>query len=434
VVGLLQGAYRSSTASDRWEFLLPAVRMFKATMQWEDAGEPSGSAGTLNWVTEKFRHGARFALMAAALYPDFATDTTLTTQNDPAGGGKYVSTALLDRMKDWVATYGEDQGTALAYAVGDVFPCVSHDTKFTGMLGNPYANAATFYRNVWPLLTTGAMHTDRIFLSPSKVLRELQVAWTGDAPTEGLPMRPLVRWIGDSMDMAVSCNRRDLAGTQWSAFVHDFADEPQLVTLILEEGLPPAEYVLEVGDASESCDVFPGAVSTSLPVIKRGTMASVTFEITPGLNLVRLTRTGTAIAAADWDLAVDPPRLVAEPLGGYTASVRVVNIGSASAPSSDLELYVAAVNPDGSMATPAALPGEFKLSTVNVSLGGINGWTLPETTKSFTIPVGSPVGELLDQGYGLQLRAVVPYTPGEGDVLNNAQLRCWFLGEIPDAP
>ena len=43
VLGVLQGAYRSSTAADRWEFLLPAVRMFRAAKDWEDAGQPAGA-------------------------------------------------------------------------------------------------------------------------------------------------------------------------------------------------------------------------------------------------------------------------------------------------------------------------------------------------------------------------------------------------------
>ncbi|HEX5012261.1 MAG TPA: hypothetical protein VFY71_17875, partial [Planctomycetota bacterium] len=40
VLGLLQSAYRSSTAADRWQFLLPAVRMVRAAKDWEDAGQP----------------------------------------------------------------------------------------------------------------------------------------------------------------------------------------------------------------------------------------------------------------------------------------------------------------------------------------------------------------------------------------------------------
>ena len=32
VLELLRGAYRSSTASDRWRYLLPAIRMFRAVM------------------------------------------------------------------------------------------------------------------------------------------------------------------------------------------------------------------------------------------------------------------------------------------------------------------------------------------------------------------------------------------------------------------
>ncbi|HEX5012307.1 MAG TPA: hypothetical protein VFY71_18105, partial [Planctomycetota bacterium] len=382
-----------------------------------------------------FRQGMRFGNIVAAVYPDLAGDPTLNATADPESAGTtYVDAALLARLKSWVDIPGSLQGPALAYAVGDVYDCSLHQGKGSLELAGLYQKSTLFYRNFWPLFTARAIRTDRVSLNVAQVLRELQTGWTGDSTTEGLPLRPLVRWGGKKLDLAVSTNYRELDGSAWSALVQDFAPQAQTLTLTLEEGLPPGEYLLEAGSAAVGCDVFPAGVSTSLPVVKRGPVAQVSFDIAPGLNLVRLTRTGAAPAPAGWDLAVDPPRLEADGLGGYTARVRVVNLGSSAAPASNLELDVAAVHPDGTLASPPDLPSEVPLSQAPVNLGAVSGWKLPEVEKEFSIPPGSPVGALLKQGYGLQLRAVISSTASEGDALNNEQSRCWFLAGIPTVP
>jgi len=434
VLGLLQGAYRGSSAADRWQFLLPAVRMFRTVMDWEDAGQPAGAAGSENWAADMLRDGASFGLAVAALYPDLAGDTTLNTEADPEQPGTtYVDDDLLARMRDWVDISPSGQGLSMIYAVGDVFECVLHQVKSTTSLATTFEDATTYYRNMYPLITARVLSTDRVFMSPNRVLGELEGAWCGDIVAEGLPIRPLVRWQGEDLDLSVLCNLRNLAGDEWSAFVHNFGGATQPLTLWLEEGLPSGEYVLEVGAAVAGCDVFPGAVSTTLPVTKRGTACSVSFEVPVGMNLVRLTRTGAAPAPGDWDLAVDPPLVEANGDGGYSVGVRVVNIGSASTPAATLNLYAAAMNEDGTLASPATLPVELLLSSAAVDLGALSGWTLPETMKTFTIPSGSPIAGLLQEGYGLQLRAALAGGANEGDTLNNGASRCWFLAEIPAA-
>jgi hypothetical protein len=434
VLGLLHGAYRGSTSADRWQFLLPTVRMFRAVQEWEDAGEPSGAAGSVNWVAQQFREGARFGHLVATLAADLAGDPTLASAEDPLHpGSTYVDAQLLERLDDWADSNFLDQGGALVYAVGPVNPCAPKSAKSPMLLGAPYDQAVSYFRMAWPLLTARVLHTDRIFLNPGRVLRELEVAFTGEAVVEGLPLRPLVRWAGAGLDLAVSTNLRTLDGQQWSAFVHNFAPAPADVTLVLEEGLAAGEWLLEAGAAVQTCDTLPGAASTSTLVTKRGPCASVALQLPPGLSLVRLQRTGSAPAPAAWDLAVDPPRLAALPDGGYEASVRVINLGSSAAPASALSLHVAAVDEDGLLASPTALPMELLLSSANVALGAVSGWDLPETVKTFSIPAGSPVGDLLQQGYGLQLRAVLQAAAAEGDPLNNAASRCWFLEQVPPA-
>jgi hypothetical protein len=176
---------------------------------------------------------------------------------------------------------------------------------------------------------------------------------------------------------------------------------------------------------------LPGAPSFTAAVTKRGTGTSTALSVPPGLSLVTLSRTGAAAAPAGHDYAVDPPRLIKQPDDSYVAHVRVVNAGGSAAPASQVDLYVAAVYADGTLGAPPELPAELLLASSNLSLGGVSGFALPEADATFSIPLGSPLIDLLEAGWGLQLRADVPAAAGESDVLNNGAARVWFAADAP---
>jgi hypothetical protein len=432
VFGLLSTAYRQSSAADRWQFLLPAVRVFRAVAAWEDAGQPAGAAGSEAWAAAELRGGARFGLLVLDHIADFAADSTLMTATDPVlGSTTYVDAALLSRMEGWVETAYTDQGPVLRYALGDVSACTGHSAKNPGAVTMVYEDALDYFRTAWPLLARHAMHTDRIFANVYGVQRELLAAWTGAPLLEGQPFRPLLRWAGADLDLAVLVNHRDAAGTTVSAFVHNFDASAAAVTLTLDEGLQPGSWLVEQGPASQDCDVFGSGVTGSSLLSKRGRSARVSLSLPPGLSLVRLTRAGALAAAERYDLVLDPPRLVAAG-SGYAVQVRVANAGLAAAPASSVELYLAAVDASGALVAPAALPSEQLLGTTGLVLGGATGFELPQQVASFSLPAGSPLVALLQSGLGLACRARVVSGDAEWDPGNNEQSRCWHLADLAD--
>jgi hypothetical protein len=434
IVGLLQAAYRASKSGDRSNFLQPIVRMLRAVQVWEDAGQPGGAIGSANWAAQMLRLGPRFGGMVAALYPDLAGDKTLATKPDPdTPGTTFVDEPLLERLRTWVSEGSADTGWTFTFAAIPAEPCGAGDAKDTSGLANAFDEAAIYYRNVWPLLTTRVMHTDRLFINPSNVLRDLTAAWTGALMTEGLPLRPMVQWQGEGLDLAVLTNHVSLTGDSWSAFVWNFADEPAAVTLRLEEGLIPGTYALEAGAATEDCDDFATPPSFMATVVKRGHGTTAALALDPGLSLVALTRSDKAAKAGGHDVAVDPPRLLRADDDSLVVRVRVLNAGGAGAPGPQLELHAVAVAADGTLGSPPELPAELMVASMPVSLGGLSGTKPAEQVVAFFLPAGSPLIELLDQGWGVQLRATVPPSSNEGDSLNNTASRVWFAQDIPDA-
>src|SRR5262249_49452719 len=97
---VLRLAYHDSTAADRWRYLLPAVRLFRAAQQWEDEGQPAGAQGSQDWAAALFRDGPRFHAAVVSLLQDLTNDPTLTTQDDPQlpGTAPYVDATLTARL------------------------------------------------------------------------------------------------------------------------------------------------------------------------------------------------------------------------------------------------------------------------------------------------------------------------------------------------
>lgn len=439
VAELLRVAYHASSASDRWRFLLPAVRQFRAVKDWEDAGQPAGATGGTHWAAAQLRANPNFGQMVIAHLPDLQADANLQTQPDPLQGGlPYVDAALLDRLGLWAREGFYGQSAAMRYALTPVVPCAIHTAKPTGSIEAPFADASAFFRNVFPLLTRYVAHTDRITANPfNAAFNYVDAAQSGNL-TEGQVHAPLLRWRaapGVALDLAVLVNGRDPAGTGASAFVHNFSALPAALTLELESGLAPARYSVAHGAADPTCDTVPlGVPLTTAIVDKPGHGASVPLLLPPGLSLVTVVKLGPPLATlATHDLALDPPSVRLVTSGTTTqivASVRIANRGRSTSPSTQLTLHVAGLNADGSL-LPLTLPGpELLVGSQSVSLPPTTGFVASEQTITLSAPAPAGLLSAVTAGLGLHVRAAAAATAGEPDPLNNASARGFSATQI----
>src|SRR5262249_23135060 len=154
------------------------------------------------------------------------------------GGTPYVDAALVQRMHDWVSKQFVGQGNAMLYALGDLAPsCALHSAKSTSSISAQYQSWLTFMRACFPLVTSQAMHTDRVFLNVGQAQTQFWSAHAGAPVVEGLRYAPLLGWsspLGGTLDVAILCNSRDAASTKASAFAWNFAGAPAEVRLALD--------------------------------------------------------------------------------------------------------------------------------------------------------------------------------------------------------
>jgi hypothetical protein len=437
ILELLRSSYHQSTASDRWRYLLPVVRVLRAVKEWEDAGQPVGSAGSKNWAAAQLFNGPRFFPIVVTSLADLANDPTLTTLDDPDIGGSapYVDAALLARMKSWVeSTSLPALNLALRYALNPVLPCNGGATaKPISMVEFTYDRAIPYWRAVFPLLTKHVMCTDRLFLNRNGILGHLTAGFTGAGLTEGLIFRPAVRWSSsaDSLaDLAISCNLLAYDGSAYGAFLHNPGTAPVSLELALGEGLQPGAYLVELGAAQIKCDSFPGG-SSAVVVQKPGDGAKVPLLVDPGLQLVRVTRLGpSAIPGQPWDLALDPPRLVYA-AGTLAVRTRIVNAGSAGSPPALLNLYATVLDGFGHPLSPVTT--DLLVSTgVVPALGASSGYVLAETESTLVLPLNLVV-KLMLLGLGLEFRAELTGAAAQWDPLNDALARRFFLADLAAA-
>ena len=443
VLEVLRLAYRSSTAPDRWTFLLPAVRLFRTVQLWEDAGQPAGAPGGSDWAAAKLKEGARFGPMVIAALGELGTDPDLAVLPDPWLGGTqtYVDAALLERMRTWVEQEYTGQTQALHYALGPIFSCSVHLTKPSTELTGPYVAAIDYYRNWFPLLTARVMHTDRAFINLSNVLAHFAGGVSGGVLTEGLAFEPRVRWRappGGRLDLAVHTNLRDETGDAHSAFVYNFGATPAPAELLLDAGLRPGIWSIELGPAVVECDEYlPGTVITAdVALNKPGAGLVVPMQIQPGLQLLRLTRTSDSFTAPPaWDLGLDAPRVelhVAQDLAlSLQLSTRVANAGRVAAPTASVRFWIETVTPAGD----ALAPGGFTIPSPLVSptfvLPATSGWSASETTASVSVPLPPACTTWLLAGNGLQVRVELVSAAADADATNDTQSRVEFLSTLP---
>ena len=436
ILELLRSSYHQSTASDRWRYLVPVVRVMKAVKEWEDAGKPPGSAGSKNWVAAQFFNGPRFFPVVVTSLGDLAGDPTLTTLDDPDVGGSapYVDGALIARMQDWAeSTSLPALNLALRYALQPVLPCNGSlaTAKPIGQVEFTYDKAIPYWRAAFPVLTKHVLNTDRLFLNRNGILGHMTAGYTGSGLTEGLLFRPAVRWTstgGSLSNLAVSCNLLSYDGTAYGAFLHNPGPPPLSLELDLAEGLQPGQYLVELGAAQIKCDSFPGS-SSAVIVDKPGAGARVPLTIDPGLHLVRVTRLGpSAVPGQPWDLTLDPPRLL---YGAGTLAVRtrVVNAGSAVSPPGLVRLYATVLDPIGNPFLPQTTDLLVSTSVVP-ALGGSGGYGLAEADS---VPLVLPINliiKLMLLGLGVEFRAELTGGPAQWDPLNDELARRFYLADL----
>ncbi len=435
---LLRMAYHRSQDHDRWEHLIPAVRMFRAVKDWEDAGMPQGLTGDNYWAAELFKSASRFGPLVILHVADLENDTDLNTEIDPLGGGStYVDQDLIDRMKTWAEDEYLGQHGMIKYALREYeYAHGQNKAKLTSVFEGMYENAITYLRTMYPLLTKHVIHTDRVFLSHKGYgPGNLTAAACSTILTEGLAFHPLVRWrsrLGDGQDLAVQCNYREYESNIYSAFAYNFESGPMSTTVMLDKGLAPGEYLVEWGQASVDFDLFPSwATVYSQVVQKRGTAVPAVVDLEPGLNLVRVTRQGDPDQpAAGYDLAVDPPMLeISHGPGGFGMELkaRIANAGRTASPQATLNLYASILNPDGSIMPITGQPEEVLVASQQVpSIAATTGWTLEELELSSSLSLGNTFDTILISGFGIQVRAEVVADGLEGDLFNNDQTRGWW--------
>jgi hypothetical protein len=444
VLELLRVAYLQSTAADRWRYLLPAVRVLRAVKDWEDAGKPSGSAGSAHWAAAQLFASPRFQALLVSCTGLLEDDPVLTTTDDPdlSGSAPYVDSALIARMHAWVETTSLPAlNLALRYALLPVAACdgAGSTAKPPSLIEFNYDRAIPFWRAMFPLLTKHVLHTDRVFLNRYGILGHMTAAHGGSGLTEGLLFRPAARWIASqgSLDtLAVSCNLLAYDGTAYGAFVHHPGPQPLAVELVLDEGLVPGRYQVELGAAQAKCDQFPGGNSAVI-VQKRGTGARVPLLLEPGLQLVRVLRLGPPdLAAQRWDLALDPPRMsvslppVPQP-ATMSFDVRMVNAGAVGSAPATLRMYATLLKPLGEPASPSLTKLLFYTGPVP-ALAGSSGFTLPSHNTQLPVPFGS-ISNYLLAGFGLEIRAELSAGDTEWDPLNNALSRRFYLSDLSAA-
>lgn len=439
-------AYERSTESDRWRYLLPAVRMLRAVADWEDAGEPNGPPGSEAWAAKHYHADSRFGSTVVRLRGPLANEPKLSQTIDPLDGSTtYVDDALLDRMREWTEVDYTNQNLVIRYALADTSPCgVGFTAKSAGPLGTPYSKAITVYRHFWPLLTTRAYHTDRVFMNVFDGPNLVLAGHSGDILREGLRFAPRLRWtsrMDAPLPLAVQCNARDDVGHEIAAFVHNGAELPTDVELELAEGLAPGVYRVDVGAGDPKCDLYqPGVDVTSTVVDKPGAGARVELTIPPGLSLVRVERIGDAAPAPAFDLAVDLPQtraLLSPGSASLEFSVRVANVSSTPAPGVVLEWSAAVVDGDGLPLGLGGAPVEVPIGAQSVApLAGTSGYAFDTHDVVLTVPVDATIATVLLSGLGIQLRARLRTEDvgGDHDPLNDARSKAAFADELEIVP
>lgn len=428
--------------NDAWRHLVPAVRVFRTVMDWEDAGEPGGAVGSDAWIAAAFRSGSRFGPLVVAYVASLRDEPRLRTEIDPLTGQPYIDDAFIARMQDWVEEGHHGQTNALRYALRDPNACGAGPVKPTNSLWAPYENWRAYARTAWPLFTRHVLRTDRAFLESNGGGHDTLVASaTGDLITDGLTWSPLLSWesrLDDGLDLAFQLNDRPYDGAGARSWVHSFEAAPVALALRLESGLAPGRYQVSWAPADDGCDGFPpGSTPASSVVDKHGGAAAVLVVLEPGLNLVQVERLGAAPAAVPWELSADMPSVEiraapGSPTGWQLAfTTRVANRGTQASPDVDVDWFASFLGPDGELLIGEGLDAEIPLGTTQVAgLPALDDWELPVASSEIVVPLTSSLATWLVLGQGLQVRVVASAGGTEGDTVDNVQTRGWYLPQM----
>lgn len=430
---LYSGAFEVGQAagkSDSWRYLVPIVEILKQLFAMQDQLDlgqtPSGvgTVGTKNWALDQLRKSSYFLEDAARLRGAILSNATLTTQDDPylTGTAPYVPTTFAADFDDLIEKNAFGYMAYLAKPQGGPNPAAGQYTR-KGKIGisADIQRGDLWLKNYFPLATSQALFTDRVFLFSQASHQTLYGMMTGDILGSTVP-RPVVTWEAPAaattpLDVAVLVN--DLAfkeGTthpRLRVLLFNFETTARTIDFRLWNRLPFGKYWMRLGEADSNTDYFKsGSTQTSVDFDRYGARFSVTLPARKQM-LLELEHNTSLPALMSYDLALSPAEITTTTTGsaltGYVlhVSAKVFNAGLAVAPAGAIKLFASLVDAAGNpqvIAAPNQTELELPLAANNPSLPPVSGYTIPSAALNYDLPLVPGILALLQGGYRIQFR------------------------------
>lgn len=437
--GFFHFAY--GTDDDGYLWLLPTLRMLQGVLDLEakiDAGQTPAdinTTGTANWALNALRTSSSFWEIAANARPLLATDSTLTTLDDPnlSGTAPYVTSTFLSALETALGKHDIGYPTHLGLSQGPIDVAGgTYGRKGKIGLTIQLTDGTRWLENYFPLATTSALYSDRAFLFQNNSHRALYGMLTGGSIGAGPPTH-IVTWAQASssdppLDAAILVNDfgKDEAtnAPRLRILAYNFSNSDSQVRMRLWNRLPFGTYALRIGESLASTDYFKNGIysSQSISFDQRGKGFDLTLKARK-LMLIELERTGSSAPAANFDLALgstDAPAVVDAPFG-LTFSASAYNFSDQTVPGEDVVARVRVLDKTGvpiALDTAGTTPIEFSLDSEFTGISGFDGYSAPTTPLAFTLALPDPALKLLATGCSIEVTITSQFP--DADLSNNS--------------
>lgn len=433
------GAFVSAYAQggpNAYEFLVPTVELVKAmvVLQAElDAGQTVSGISTVghpNWALNQLRLAQSFFENVARMRVAIATNPELWSIDDPyvPGTAPYVDQAFLTSLDALLEKNSGGYLTHLTIPQTGPNPAAgAYSRKGKNGLISDYSRGAAWLRNYFPLATTHALFTDRVFVFHGSSHQSLHGAFTGETLGAEVP-RPIVTFetpaqSPDSLDLATLVN--DLAVKEGTTnprlriLLYDFEPVARTVDFRLWDRLPFGRYRMRLGASDPNTDYFSSGFSESIIDFDRsGARFSITLP-PQSLQLLELEWFQALSPPTSFDLAVSSSATQAwisgDVTAGFTAHVTstVFSTALAATPGNTARAYVSLLDPTG---VPVLLNGlgdvevELPIPTNHPPLAAVTGYAMASAPITVSSPLTNDAVALLATGYSLRFRIQVSAT------------------------